>query len=326
MPISAVIIGGGRIALSHLPQIMSSKNMYVGAIVEPSLSSRILLRLLTRCRVYKSIDTIDLSDFDVAYILTPPASHFHIAQTCLNNGVSCFIEKPMTISGERTAKLSSLAREKGLHLQVGYVYRYHPIFKELMKIVREESFGKVKTLSVEFFGRIEKGGDNSWRNKGVASGCIIDYGSHAIDLVCAVLGDITLVSVDTILKEPATGVVDAFDATLTSQNDVSINVKCNWRMRNYRKATLKATVVFEDGTTITASTDNTILKNGEKLFGLSNLVTDVPFYLRGEEFANQQIELERAVRSLGSFDCHGEKVFSQNICVDTVIEEILEHA
>lgn len=324
---SVLMIGGGRIALSHLPQIMASRNLALTAIVEPALGSRLILRLLTRLPVFKSLSDVDLSVFDAAYILTPPGLHFSQAKVCLESNLSVFIEKPFTLSEENSRLLAEIAHGKGLHLQVGYVYRYHPIFERLMDTITAGEYGAPRHARVEFFGFVDKGQDSSWRNRGAAAGCVVDFGSHALDLAVSCFGNLTLDFVRSVDKCAQSESVDAFEAMFKGKKNLSVEVACDWRRDGYRKAELRVTVSFENGMELEASSLNAMRKNGGAFLSVADLSTDVPFYIRGEEFARQQLAFECGVRAskenAGSYiDRNG---FNDAV-VDSLIEQIMEHA
>ena len=74
-----IVIGAGRISLSHLPHIINYPNLELVGIIEPNRITRFIIKKLTNIKVYKRLENIDDNSFDTVFILTPPAHHFKIS-------------------------------------------------------------------------------------------------------------------------------------------------------------------------------------------------------------------------------------------------------
>jgi len=82
-------------------------------------------------------------DLDAAVIATPPASHYEIANDCLNNGLHTFVEKPMTLNSMDCMRLVELAQERNLTLMVGHTFEYNPAVRKMKEIIQSGELGKV---------------------------------------------------------------------------------------------------------------------------------------------------------------------------------------
>lgn len=72
----------------------------------------------------------DLLDaVDAVAIVTPTASHAHLAEQALQSGVHCFIEKPVTTTLSEAHRIADLQADTGLVVQVGHVERFNPAFQ-----------------------------------------------------------------------------------------------------------------------------------------------------------------------------------------------------
>ncbi len=78
---------------------------------------------------------------DVIHITTPPASHFRLAQDCLNAGVHVFLEKPATVHLEEFTTLKTLAEAKGRLLIEDYNYLYNEPVRHLLDWVKQGILG-----------------------------------------------------------------------------------------------------------------------------------------------------------------------------------------
>src|SRR5712691_2643867 len=64
---------------------------------------------------------------DAVDIVTPADSHRTIAGECLAAGRHCFVEKPLTATLAEGRELEAAARAAGCVVQVGHIFRFHPV-------------------------------------------------------------------------------------------------------------------------------------------------------------------------------------------------------
>src|SRR5256886_12309542 len=91
--------------------------------VEPRRSARDYRTALT------SVDAVD--------IVTPADSHRAIAGACLAAGRHCFIEKPLATTVAEAYELEAATRAAGRVVQVGHVFRFHPVRSEERRVGKE---------------------------------------------------------------------------------------------------------------------------------------------------------------------------------------------
>ncbi len=100
-------------------------------------------------RLYPSIEiTTDYHDLltmglDAVVIATPPFTHFQIAKDCLEHGLSCMIEKPITTDSKQAEALVELAEQRGLKLMVGNTFEYNVAVHKLRDLIASGELGDV---------------------------------------------------------------------------------------------------------------------------------------------------------------------------------------
>ena len=129
-------------------------------------------------------------DVDAVCVCTPNSSHAALSIAALRAGKHVLCEKPMAIALEDAAAMVRAARESGCILTVGHQARFTPAAQALYREVREGRFGDlyfarasmVRRMGIPTWGRFFdphiQGG-----------GCLMDLGTHAIDLALWLLGD-----------------------------------------------------------------------------------------------------------------------------------------
>ncbi len=85
-------------------------------------------------------------------IVTPAQSHREIAETCLEAGRHCFVEKPLTVTAGDGRRLAAAARRTGRVLQVGHIFRFHPVTAALTEALGAGRVGAVRYATGRFSG------------------------------------------------------------------------------------------------------------------------------------------------------------------------------
>jgi predicted dehydrogenase len=135
--VSLGIIGLGTIAQTqHLPNIAElSEKFDVGAVAD--ISSGLVAVIADRLpgSVATSLDWRDTcSDPHVdAVVLLTPGAHGDMAEEALLAGKHVFAEKPLCLTVAMATRLASIARDRGLVLQIGYMKLHEQRLDELRR-------------------------------------------------------------------------------------------------------------------------------------------------------------------------------------------------
>ncbi len=102
---------------------------------------------------HRSIDYRDFLDrVDGVDIVTPADNHLAVARDCFERGKDVFVEKPIALRSEEAMEMIALAREKGVLLQVGHIYRYHPASLKMKSLIDEGRLGRIQYAYGHFMG------------------------------------------------------------------------------------------------------------------------------------------------------------------------------
>jgi UDP-N-acetylglucosamine 3-dehydrogenase len=85
-------------------------------------------------------------------VVTPADSHRAVAETCLAAGRHCFIEKPLTVSVADGRAVVAAARGAGRVVQVGHIFRFHPVTATLRAALAANRIGAVRYATGRFSG------------------------------------------------------------------------------------------------------------------------------------------------------------------------------
>lgn len=148
--IRSAVIGAGRVAQQHLACLTSLPNVELVAVCD-----------LSRALAESAADRFGIPAWhtdhrrmlsearpEVVHITTPAASHFRLAQDCLNADVHVFLEKPATVHFEEFVALKSLAELRSRVLVEDYNYLYNEPVRRLINEVQTGVIGEVVHVDV----------------------------------------------------------------------------------------------------------------------------------------------------------------------------------
>ncbi len=192
-PVRVALIGCGAIAEQmHLPVLAGHEGLKLTALVD-----RDIQRTARFAKGYGAqhvlTDAAELSRdlVDAAIIATPPFHHAPCALGLLRRGIHVLVEKPMATCYADALAMVEAADAAGAVLSVGFFRRLNPSIRLLKALLDSAWAGPVESFHVE------GGGMYSWAaatlgnmKKDLAGGgVLIDFGSHMIDLLFALLDE-----------------------------------------------------------------------------------------------------------------------------------------
>jgi len=85
-------------------------------------------------------------------IVTSADSHWDVARACLGAGRHCFVEKPLARTATEGRLLEAAAGAAGLVVQVGHIFRFHPVTETLREALAAGRIGAVRYATGRFSG------------------------------------------------------------------------------------------------------------------------------------------------------------------------------
>lgn len=129
------MIGIGNIAQkAYLPILARKRNI---ELILCSRNELVLERLFLEYKVGEhttNIDDLISLGIDGAFVHTATPSHYEICKKLMENGISVYVDKPVTESLYETRALYQLAKEKDILFRVGFNRRYIPFMMELKQL------------------------------------------------------------------------------------------------------------------------------------------------------------------------------------------------
>lgn len=340
---SILVVGGGKMGISHLAVI----TQYVGksnvALVERKRSVRLLLSAFGY-RCYSSAEAAleKGGKTEGIVIATPTSSHAPLAEWAIANRIPFFVEKPLTLDAKRSAALVEAAASARVPAQSGFVMRYVASYQKLRALVKDDRLGTIRGYEASMRGSVitEPPKHSSWQgNFSRGGGSLNEYGPHIIDLCRFIFGEVNTVVEARKGHVHCNNADDWVELNWSHNGGVPGVLRIDWCDTTKRKSVIEFVVHFEAADVrVDNSAIEIIWNEGAKLDASMRAELEIPprqanvgFYLRGEEFS---LEMEDFIGTCLGNSMHIDPDLPTGVtpkladgyAVDHLIDEIAEKA
>lgn len=160
----------------------------VGAMGSSSEKSELLRHSWGLERSFANLQEIlDSNEVDTVHVCTPNYVHFPQVAALLKAGKNVICEKPLTTTLRESEEIWEISKTSAAKLTVPYVYRFHPMVRELRGRILDGEFGRWLAIDGSYLQDwLWRPADSNWRVdplKGGPSRVFADIGSHWCDLI-----------------------------------------------------------------------------------------------------------------------------------------------
>lgn len=186
------ILSSANIAQKKLmPAIVRAHNSELYAICSrtPSTAKKVAAEFSIN-HVYESYQAL-LDDPNVDAIYNPLPNHLHVdwSLKALAAGKHVLCEKPLGLDEKDAQRLVDVATSQTeLKVMEAFMYRFHPQWQALKKLVAEGELGQIRTIHSHF--SYNNRDENNIRNiKAMGGGALLDIGCYCISLSRFLFGE-----------------------------------------------------------------------------------------------------------------------------------------
>lgn len=122
------------------------------------------------------------------YVATPHALHATHATACLEAGKPVLCEKPLTLDAESAERVIAKARESGVFLMEAFMYRCHPLLRELVARLRSGVLGELRHVRADFTFRVPRNPNGRLFDVKLGGGSILDVGGYPMSFARLIAG------------------------------------------------------------------------------------------------------------------------------------------
>ncbi|MBI9035932.1 MAG: Gfo/Idh/MocA family oxidoreductase [Bacteroidales bacterium] len=167
------VIGAGHLGKIHIKCIQNISDFDLIGFYDPNKENADKVESDFGIKQYDSIDAL-IEDVDVVDIVSPTISHFDNAAKALRKFKHVFIEKPIVATPEESRKLSAIAQEAQVKVQVGHVERFNPAFVAAEPFIENPMFIEAHRLA-------------QFNPRGTDVPVVLDLMIHDIDIILSVV-------------------------------------------------------------------------------------------------------------------------------------------
>lgn len=328
--LKVALVGLGKMGLSHLSIICTHPDVDIVGVCD---SSGLVLDVLAKQSGLKTYTNYErmLSEGkpDAVIIVTPSHLHASMARSALMADAHVFCEKPLFLDPNEGAKITALARQRGLVTQVGYHNRFVGTFAEAKKLIDCGAIGEVTTALAEAYGPVVvKPAGLDWRStKAAGGGCLYDYAAHPVDLLTWYLGPVRSARGSSLRTVFSREVDDQVSATLDFASGATGTLNVNWSDSSHRKMSTAITLWGTRGRVRVDRQEIQVFltpeatpppgySHGWNVLYTTELSQPPRFYVRGEEYSAQ---LDAFVERALAGDTDGISTFESAGLTDTAL-------
>lgn len=187
------MVGCGAIAQhGHVPAIRRSGDVVLTAVVDADREWAERVSRRTGAQ-FASADHRDLvGRVDAAIVATPNATHVEVASFLLQHGIHVLCEKPLARSAAEACQLYEVAERCGVRLMAGHSRRFTDGALALQRLMAIGALGSIGSMWGALGAPMA-----AWRARQdfrsdstlAGGGCLIDSGTHLIDLALWLTGE-----------------------------------------------------------------------------------------------------------------------------------------
>jgi predicted dehydrogenase len=138
-PLRVAVVGAGHLGRIHARLASAEPEIELVVVADPVEAARESVAQEAKTQAVADYRTL-IGKIDAAIVASPTSTHHAIGMDLLNGGVPLLIEKPLAPTAAEANDLATLARKKGLVLQVGHVERFNAALNAVAADVRDPKY------------------------------------------------------------------------------------------------------------------------------------------------------------------------------------------
>ena len=204
------VIGAGYIADYHLGGIAAAGGADIRVIMGRSRerTASVAMRYGIPAISHDWRDVLDRKDIDAVVILTPDGTHEEIAVAAAQAGKAILLQKPMGRSSAECRRVMAAAKHARVDLQVSFMHRYFEEVIYARDVLGGGKAGPVRSIRIRNATAGPDWKDWFFTQSGGGSGVVLQLGTHGIDLIRHMFGEIERVSATTATQQPERRLAD----------------------------------------------------------------------------------------------------------------------
>ena len=140
-------------------------------------------------KVHKDYEAlIQDPEIDAVYNPLPNSLHAHWSIRAMRAGKHVLCEKPMASNTTEAERMQTVAEEEGKVLMEAFHWRYHPLAKRVVELLKAKAIGDVSRIEASFCIPLPFRGDIRY-NPELSGGALMDTGCYTVSILRHFMGE-----------------------------------------------------------------------------------------------------------------------------------------
>jgi predicted dehydrogenase len=182
-----------------------------------------------------------LADDDVDAVYIPLPNHLHApwSLAAIEAGKHVLCEKPLALSVDDATEMATAARSAGVHLMEAFMYRLHPSWLTVRRLIGEGRIGQLTAVQ-SWFSFYNDDPANIRNIADAGGGALWDIGCYSVNLSRMLFADEPVRIESTIRREPTSG-VDVVASAILEFRDGTATFTCSTRAEDDQRVEIYGT-------------------------------------------------------------------------------------
>lgn len=189
------IIGCGGMGITHLLSTKALADQYDIAVtaiadLQPAKLDKASDIWPEAKRYSEGMELLEKEEIDIVLLCLPSYLHTTFSVYAMEKQIDVFLEKPVCLSEADCSRLLEVQRQTGARVLVGQVVRVMAEYRYLKELVQQETYGKLRSLTMWRLGGLVDWGYQNWFRDMKRSGSVVlDLHIHDVDFLRYLLGE-----------------------------------------------------------------------------------------------------------------------------------------
>ncbi len=155
-----------------------------------------------------------------AVVLAVPASlHHSMSIKSMEHGKNVYVEKPIAMNEVEAKEMIASAKKNNVHLMIGHLLQYHPVFVKLKELVSSGQIGNIRYI---FSNRLSLGKIRSEED------VIWSFAPHDISMILSLVNEMPVSIQTSSARIISESISDSATLHLQFGNDVQAHIFVSW--------------------------------------------------------------------------------------------------
>ena len=186
------LVGAGAIAGAYVDAIAACSSARLVAVADTNFEAAEAMASKAGAKAFSShLALADADACDAVIVTTPPATHEAVSVDLLSRKLPVLCEKPLSVDLKSAFNMTRAATENGVLLSMASKFRFCDDVVTAHDMLNSGAIGTPTMLDNVFTGVVDM--TRRWNSDPEVSGggVLIDNGTHSVDIVRYLLGQIT---------------------------------------------------------------------------------------------------------------------------------------